>query len=80
MSPAEAIRSATLIGARAAGREKEIGTLEAGKLANLVVLDRNPLADIANIHSVAFVVKRGIRYSRADYKPATAEDFARPAH
>jgi imidazolonepropionase-like amidohydrolase len=80
MAPGEALRSATLISARTAGLEKEIGSIEAGKLANLLVLDRDPLQDIANVRSVDFVVKRGTRYSRSDYKPATAEDFARPAH
>jgi len=80
MSPREALRSATLISARTAGLDKEIGSIEAGKLANMVVLNRDPLRDIANMRSVAFVVKRGIRYSRAEYKPATAEDFAQPKH
>jgi hypothetical protein len=45
-----------------------------------VVLNRNPLQDIANVRSVDLVVKRGIRYPRADYKPATAEDFAPRTH
>lgn len=80
MTPSEALRSATLIGARTAGLEKEIGTIEAGKLANMVVLDRDPLQDIANLRGVAFVVKRGVRYTRADYKPATAADFVQRAH
>lgn len=58
---------------------KETGTIEPGKLANMVVLDRNPLDDIANVGSVAIVVKLGTRYPRADYRPATAADFA-PVH
>jgi imidazolonepropionase-like amidohydrolase len=80
MSPRQALRSATLISARTAGLDKEIGSIEAGKLANMVVLNRDPLQDIANVRSVDFVVKRGIRYSRGDYQPATAEDFAQRAH
>lgn len=80
MTPAEALRSATLIGARTAGLENEIGSIEPGKLANLVVLDKDPLQVIANVRSVDFVVKRGIRYPRADYHPARDEDFAHPAH
>ena len=75
MTPLEALRSATLIGARTLGLEKEIGTLEAGKLANLVVLKRNPLDDIANIRSVELVVKHGHPYPRKDYRPATEKSL-----
>jgi imidazolonepropionase-like amidohydrolase len=78
MTPAQALRSATLISARTMGLEKEIGSVEAGKLANLVVLNKDPLKDINNVRSVDFVVKRGSRYSRSDYKPAVAEDFPQP--
>jgi imidazolonepropionase-like amidohydrolase len=75
MTPADALRSASLLGAQAAGVEKDIGTIEPGKIANMVILDSNPIADIANVRSVYSVVKRGIRYSRSGYKPAQAEDF-----
>jgi len=75
MTPAEALRSATLIGARALGLEKDTGTLEGGKLANLVVLRRDPLVNIANLKSVDFVVRRGVRFARSRYRPATAKDF-----
>jgi imidazolonepropionase-like amidohydrolase len=75
MSPAEALRAATLIGARTLGLEKDAGTLEVGKLANLVVLRRNPLENIANLKTVDLVVKRGSRYPRNNYQPATEKDF-----
>jgi imidazolonepropionase-like amidohydrolase len=75
MTPADAIRSATLIGADAAGQEKEAGSIEVGKLANLVVLDKNPLENIDNVRSVAVVVKHGIRYPRSDYKPVSPEEM-----
>jgi imidazolonepropionase-like amidohydrolase len=74
MTPADLIRSATLVGARTVGQEKEFGSVEIGKLANLVILDKNPLDGMANLHSVSLVVKRGIRYPRADYRPASAEE------
>jgi imidazolonepropionase-like amidohydrolase len=66
---AQAIRSATLIGARSIGAEASMGTIEAGKLANFVVLAEDPLADITNLSSIALVVKRGHRYDRAGYEP-----------
>jgi imidazolonepropionase-like amidohydrolase len=79
MSPAQALRSATLVGARTLGLEKQIGTIETGKRADFVVLDRNPLVDITNIRTVNLVVKHGIRYPRFGYHPATDEDFKKPA-
>lgn len=59
MSPAEALRSATLGPAQFLGREHEFGTIEEGKLADLVLLERNPLEDIANTQSIAGVMIRG---------------------
>jgi hypothetical protein len=50
-------------------------TIEPGKIANMVILDKNPVEDIANVRSVYMVVKRGIPYLRSSYKPASAEDF-----
>ena len=75
MTPAQALRSATLVGARTLGLEKRIGSVEAGKVADFVVLEKNPLTDIANIRSVNLVVKHGIRYPRFGYRPATDADF-----
>lgn len=68
-TPADAIRSATAVGARSAGCADLMGTVEAGKLANLVVLDEDPLADIENLRSVERVVKRGRELPRCDYDP-----------
>ncbi len=75
MTAADALRSATVIGARAAGQEKDAGAIEVGKLANLVVLDKNPLENIANIQSVSMVVKHGVKYPRGAYKPVTSSDM-----
>jgi imidazolonepropionase-like amidohydrolase len=66
---AQVIRSATLVGARSIGAEDSMGTIEAGKLANFVVLAADPLADLGNLGRITFVVKRGRRYPRPEYQP-----------
>jgi imidazolonepropionase-like amidohydrolase len=59
MTPSQAIVAGTRNGAMAARGLKDFGTLEAGKLADLVMLSADPLADIANIRKVAVVIKDG---------------------
>jgi len=73
-SPLEAIRSATLIGARTVGQDKQIGTLEAGKRADIVFLAKNPMLGIANLRSVELTVKDGQEFRRAQYKPITKDE------
>jgi imidazolonepropionase-like amidohydrolase len=64
---AAVIRSATIVGARAMGAEREMGSITPGKLANFVVLSANPLDDVRNMRSVVMTVKRGRQFLRADY-------------
>jgi imidazolonepropionase-like amidohydrolase len=59
MTPMEAIRCATLNGARYLALDKDIGSLEPGKLADLIVLDANPLENIRNSASVRYTVVNG---------------------
>ena len=59
MSNLEALRSATITGAHFLGMDKEIGSLEVGKLADLIVLDKNPLEDIQNSNSVIYTMVNG---------------------
>ncbi|MEV4411686.1 amidohydrolase family protein [Catellatospora sp. NPDC049609] len=64
---AEVIRCATQVGAISMGAQDTTGTVEAGKLANFVVLAADPTVDLANLSTIEYTVKRGHRFDRADY-------------
>jgi imidazolonepropionase-like amidohydrolase len=55
----EALRVATAFGAEAIGMLQDVGSLEPGKLADLVVLDKDPLEDIRNTNTIRYVMKNG---------------------
>jgi imidazolonepropionase-like amidohydrolase len=55
----EALRVATVFGAEAIGMLQDVGSLESGKLADLLVLDRDPLDDIHNTNTIRYVMKNG---------------------
>jgi imidazolonepropionase-like amidohydrolase len=75
MPNAAILQSATLVGARAAGQDRGMGSLEPGKLANMVVLARNPLDDLANLKSIVMTIKRGRGFDRKDYVALVEADI-----
>lgn len=66
MTPLQALQAATLNPAKYFGRTDDLGTVEEGKLADLVLLDANPLEDIANTTRIRAVVADGRLYRRDD--------------
>ena len=64
MTPMQAIRSATTAGAELLGMQEKIGAIEPGKLADIVAVPGDPLADVSVLQKVNFVMKGGVVYRR----------------
>lgn len=79
LTPAQALRAATLDAARAFGKERDLGSVEAGKLADLVVLDASPLADVGNLARIRAVVKDGVPHRPEEILPPDASESAQRA-
>jgi imidazolonepropionase-like amidohydrolase len=60
MTPAQAIRAATSNAADLIGRAKDVGTLEAGKFADVIAVTGDPLQDVRALENVGFVMKGGV--------------------
>ena len=58
----EALQAATIMGAEGLGIQKDIGSIEVGKIADLLVLNKNPLDDIHNSREIRYVMKDGVLY------------------
>ena len=63
MTPMEALRCATLYGAQYVGLDKDIGSFEVGKLADLMITEKNPLDNIRDSETICYVMINGILYN-----------------
>ncbi len=75
MPNAAILQGATIIAARAAGQQHDMGSIEPGKLANMVVLSRDPLTNLNNLQSIVMTVKRGRIFRRAAFVPLQKGDI-----
>jgi imidazolonepropionase-like amidohydrolase len=69
LTPLQVLRSATVNGAKAMGLERDLGIVAPGRLADLVILEADPLADVANLGRVSRVIKDGRAFSPAELRP-----------
>jgi Tol biopolymer transport system component len=62
ISNLNALKTATILGATSLGLDKDLGSIEVGKLADLVIMDANPLVNIRNTNTIKYVIKNGRLY------------------
>ena len=73
MDPLDAIMSATIVAARLLGEEKNLGSIEKGKKADIIGVNGNPLEDISVLENVVFVMKDGKIYKNETDKKGKNE-------
>ena len=78
MTPIQVISAATKNNAEIVGRGDELGTIEPGKLADILVVNGNPLFDINVLSSVSFVIKDGVPWYDAESAPDALAEIGRP--
>jgi imidazolonepropionase-like amidohydrolase len=78
LTPLESLRCATLYGAQYLGLDGDLGSIEPGKLADLVVLDKNPLDDIRNSEAIRYVMANGVLFSADNMDEIYPEQRTRP--
>lgn len=76
LTNAQIIRSATINAAKGFGKEKDYGTVEKGKIADLLLLDKDPLQDLSALTHIQTVIHRGVRMQPQQLLPVTPELLA----
>ncbi|HEY8898152.1 MAG TPA: amidohydrolase family protein [Niastella sp.] len=80
LSNFEALQTATITAAEALGMQKDLGSIETGKIADLIILNKNPLDDIHNTTSVKYVMKAGVLYESETLDEVWPVKKQRPAN
>lgn len=79
LSNFEALQTATITPAEALGMQRDLGSIETGKIADLIILDKDPLADIHNTTAIKYVMKAGVLYESETLDEVWPVNKKRPA-